>query len=134
MGQQIENYLQYLTEGKQGALVALRSAVTAAGTTPTTAQALFSAAAYRYIIVDAKITGTSNVSADLTPMYWNATDAAYFKAEKRTIAASTTAGSDIKERQTFLIPALNVSDFYIFIDGITGTSPSITLYATPYSY
>lgn len=113
----------------------IRSAVTSNDSAvPTTAQTAYNGGAYRYAIVEASIIGTSNMSADLTPLYWDDSSNAYMKGEPRTITASGDAGSSLEQREVYTIPMLGYTDFYVLVDGLTGTNPSVTVAGIPYSY
>ena len=133
-GLDLEQRFVNLDEGVRGTRAVLRGTVSANDAEITTAQALANLSTSRYAIVEAVLSGTSSVGATLRPLYWNSLTSSYMKGEDRAILASTGAAQECFDRSVFIIPTLNVTDFYIKLGSITGTNPLVTIYVTPYGY
>lgn len=123
-----------LIHGKRGDVTTLRSAIASNDSEPVLAQTAFNPKDYRYICIEAKLVGTATSACDLTPLYWNDTASAYFKGEKRNLSGTVSGTAQVNEKQAFIIPSLNVADFFLMVDGLVGTNPNITLYASGLNY
>lgn len=123
-----------LIHGEKATPAVMRSAITSNDSVPSLAQTAFSAKEYRYIAVEAVLKGTATSACDLTPLYWNSVESAYFKGEKRNFSSTVSGTASLTERQAFIIPSLNADDFFIMIDGLVGTNPNVTLYASGLNY
>lgn len=81
-----------------------------------------SLAGYKYAIVEIKISG-ANASWDITPEFGDATASTYFKSTTRTVTRN----------ERFVIEVDGETLFMIRCDNKQGTTPTITVYVTPFN-
>lgn len=108
----------------RGTLSTHRNAVSADDSDWPSADSGVDCTGYRYAEVDVVLGGTTP-SWDVTPGFYNSTATAYIAGVKRTI----TGSDDLR----FTLEVNGHDDVYFLCDGKSGTSPTITIYVTPFN-
>jgi len=108
----------------RGTLVTHRNAVDADDSAWPSAGSGADCSGYKYAEVDIVLGGT-DPSWDVTPGFYNTTGSAYIAGVKRTISGT--------DNLRFTIPVDGHGDVYFYCDGKDGTSPTITVYVTPFN-
>jgi hypothetical protein len=108
----------------RGTLVTHRNAVSADDSAWPAADSGVDCSGYKYAEVDIALGGTTP-SWDVTPGFYNGTGAEYIAGVKRTISGT--------DNLRFAIEVNGHDDVYFYCDGKSGTSPTITIYVTPFN-
>lgn len=79
-------------------------------------------AGFRYALVEVDVGGTTP-SWDVTPEFGDATASTYFKGQKRTVT----------QDERFIVEVDGETMLMIRLDGQSGTSPTASVYVTPFN-